>query len=162
MSFSPQSKVWIYQSDRPFTEDEARSIQNTLNNFTSQWKAHGHQLQAKAEILYNLFIVFTVDEASASATGCSIDASVRVVKEIELDHGLDMFNRFNMAYKVDDQVIVNNKEDFETLITIGKIGPKTIVFNNLVQTLGDFETKWEVPFEKSWHNKLFEHLLPGK
>jgi hypothetical protein len=162
MSFSPQSKVWIYQSNRPFSENETRSIQNTLTNFTSQWKAHGHQLQAKAEILYNLFIVFTVDEASASTTGCSIDASVRVVKEIELDHGLDMFNRFNMAYKVDDQVIVNNKEDFETLISIGKVGPKTIVFNNLVQTLGDFETKWEVPFEKSWHNKLFEHLLPAK
>jgi hypothetical protein len=159
MSFSPQSKVWIYQSDRPFSTTEAQSIQHKLNDFTSQWKAHGHQLQAKAEILYDLFIVFTVDEAAASATGCSIDASVRIVKEIELDHTLDMFNRFNMAYKVGEQVVVNSREDFETLISIGKVGPKTIVFNNLVQNLGDFEQKWEVPFEQSWHSKLFGHLL---
>jgi len=159
MSFSPQSKIWIYQSDREFTEQEVSAIQQELNAFTGQWKAHGHQLQAKAEILYNYFIVFTVDEASAGATGCSIDASVRVVKGIELKFKVDLFNRFNMAYKVDDKVVVVNKEDFETLISIKKVTPETIVFNNMVTTLADFETKWEVPFNESWHNKVFSDLL---
>ena len=159
MSFSPQSKVWIYQSDREFTNQEVNVIQQELNDFTAQWKAHGHQLQAKAEILYNYFIVFTVDEASAGTTGCSIDASVRVIKTIEQAHGVDLFNRFNMAYKVDDKVVVVNKEDFETLISIKNITSDSIVFNNLVQTLEDFETKWEVPFKNSWHNKVFADLL---
>lgn len=159
MSFSPQSKVWVYQSDREFTGQEVASIQQQLNAFTEQWKAHGHQLNAKAEVIYNFFIVFTVDEASAGVTGCSIDASVRVIKEIEQTYQVDLFNRFNMAYKIDGKVIVNNKEDFETLINIKKIGPKTIVFNNLVQNLEEFQNKWEVPFEKSWHSTLFAHLL---
>ena len=159
MSFSPQSKVWIYQSDREFSTDEQQAIQLQLNDFTSQWKAHGHQLQAKAEILYNYFIVFIVDEASAGTTGCSIDASVRVIKGIEQEYSVDLFNRFNMAYKVDDKVVVLNKEDFETLISIKKITRDSIVFNNLVQTLEDFENKWEVPLRESWHNKVFADLL---
>lgn len=159
MSFSPQSKVWIYQGDREFTETEMTAIRGQLNDFTSQWKAHGHQLQAKAEILYNYFIVFIVDEATAGATGCSIDASVRIVKGFEKEYGIDLFNRFNMAYKVNDKVVVVNKEDFETLISIKKVTPETIVFNNMVQTLADFETKWEVPFRESWHNKVFADLL---
>ncbi|MCX2479061.1 ABC transporter ATPase [Pedobacter sp. MC2016-15] len=159
MSFSPQSKVWIYQGDRPFTETEMTSIRAQLDDFTSQWKAHGHQLQAKAEILYNYFIVFIVDEATAGTTGCSIDASVRIIKGFEQEYGIDLFNRFNMAYKVDDKVVVVNKEDFETLISINKVNRDTIVFNNLVQTLADFETKWEVPFKDSWHNKVFADLL---
>lgn len=159
MSFSPQSKVWIYQGDREFTNQEATAIQQQLNGFTAQWKAHGHQLQAKTEILYNYFIVFTVDEATAGTTGCSIDASVRIIKDIEQEFGIDLFNRFNMAYKVNDKVVVVNKEDFETLISIKKVTPDTIVFNNLVQTLADFETRWEVPFKDSWHNKLFSDLL---
>ncbi len=159
MSFSPQSKVWVYQSDRKFSAAEVETIQQQLNDFTAQWKAHGHQLMAKAEVLYNYFIIFIVDEASAKATGCSIDASVRVVKEIEQTYHVDLFNRFNMAYKANDQVVVSNKEDFETLISIGKVGPGTIVFNNLVQNLGEFETKWEVPFENSWHSTIFAHLL---
>jgi len=159
MSFSPQSKIWIYQGDREFTKQEADTIQQQLDGFTTQWKAHGHQLQAKAEILYNYFIVFTVDETTAGTTGCSIDASVRIMKGIEQEFGIDLFNRFNMAYKVDDKVVVVNKEDFETLISIKKVTPDTIVFNNLVQTLADFETKWEVPFKDSWHMKLFADLL---
>lgn len=159
MSFSPQSKVWIYQSDRRFSNQEVAAIQQQLNDFTAQWKAHGHQLEAKAEILYNYFIVFIVDEATAGTTGCSIDASVRIIKGIEAEYSVDLFNRFNIAYKVDDKVVVINKEDFETLISIKKITPESIVFNNLVQTLADFETKWEVKFKDSWHNKVFADLL---
>ncbi|MCD0488241.1 ABC transporter ATPase [Pedobacter sp. MC2016-14] len=159
MSFSAQSKVWVYQSDREFTDSEVNEIQQLLNNFTSQWKAHGHQLVAKAEVFYNFFIVLTVDEASANTTGCSVDASVRVIKEIEQTYGVDLFNRFNMAYKVNEKVVVVNKEDFETLISIGKVGPGTIVFNNLVQNLDELENKWEVSFENSWHSTIFGHLL---
>jgi hypothetical protein len=159
MSFSPQSKVWVYQSDRKFSAAEVETIQQQLNDFTAQWKAHGRQLMAKAEVLHDYFIVFIVDEASANATGCSIDASVRVVKEIEQSYNVDLFNRFNMAYKLEDQIVVTSKEDFETLISIGKVGPGTIVFNNMVQNLAEFETKWEVPFENSWHSTVFAHLL---
>jgi hypothetical protein len=159
MSFSPQSRVWVYQSNRALTDEEVQVIQQKLSNFTEQWKAHGHQLAAKAEILYNFFIVLIVDEASANVTGCSIDSSVRIMKEIEQVYNIDLFNRFNIAYKVGDKVVVTNKEDFETLVNIKSVGPQTIVFNNLVQTLEEFETKWEVPFEQSWHSKVFAHLL---
>lgn len=159
MSFSPQSKVWIYQSNRAFTNDEVPAIQQKLNDFTAQWAAHGHKLKAEARIFHQFFIVFIVDETSAGVTGCSIDASVRVIKEIEQLYNVDLFDRFNIAYKIDDKVIVTNKEDFETLVNIKTVGPKTIVFNNLVRTLEEFESKWEIPFENSWHSKVFAHLL---
>ncbi|WP_432713991.1 ABC transporter ATPase [Pedobacter sp.] len=159
MSFSAKSRVWVYQSDREFTGAEVEAIQHQLDIFTEQWKAHGHQLDAVAKVLYNFFIVFIVDENSANVTGCSIDSSVRIIKELEQTYHVDLLNRFNMGYKVGDKVVVTNKEDFETLINIKKIGPKTIVFNNMVQTLEEFENKWEVPFEKSWHNSVFAHLL---
>ena len=159
MNFSPQSKVWIYQSNRQFTAAEVSEIQQKLDAFTAQWKAHGHQLKAKGEIYYNFFIVLTVDQDTASATGCSIDSSVRLIKEIETAYSVDLFDRFNMAYKIDGEVHVVTKEDFETLITIKKITPQTIVFNNLVQTLAEFEQKWEVPLEESWHKMIFDEQL---
>jgi len=159
MIFSPQSKVWIYQSNRRFTDQESAEIQNILNDFVVQWTAHGHQLKAKAEVFHQYFIVLTVDQDVANATGCSIDASVRVIKDIESKFRLDLFDRFNMAYKIDDDVHVATKEDFETLISIKKIGLDTIVFNNLVQTLEDFEQKWEVPLQDSWHKNIFAEQL---
>ena len=56
MSFSPQSKIWIYQSNRKFTTEEAEGIQQKLSDFIAQWQAHGQQLNAKAEIIYQFFI----------------------------------------------------------------------------------------------------------
>ncbi len=159
MSFSPQSRVWIYQSDRKFTSNEENEILNKLATFTNQWKAHGNELLAKAEIRYGFFIILTVDESQAGVTGCSIDSSVRLIKEIEQEYHVDLFNRFNMAYKVNGEVVVNSKEDFETLVNIKQITPETIVFNNMVQNLAELETKWEVLFQNSWHSTVFAHLL---
>lgn len=159
MSFSPQSRVWIYQSDRKFSSAEENQILNKLAAFTNQWKAHGNELLAKAEIRYGFFIILTVDETQAGVTGCSIDSSVRLIKEIENEYHVDLFNRFNIAYRVDDEVKVQGKEDFETLVNIKQVTPETIVFNNMVQTLADLDAKWEVPFKNSWHSSVFAHLL---
>ena len=159
MSFSPQSRVWVYQSDRKFTSVEESEISNKLAAFTNQWKAHGNELLAKAEIRYGFFIILTVDESQAGVTGCSIDSSVRLIKEIEQEYHVDLFNRFNIAYKVNGEVVVNSKEDFETLVNIKQVTPETIVFNNMVQNLAELESKWEVPFQNSWHSTVFAHLL---
>ena len=159
MSFSPQSRVWVYQSDRKFTSTEESEILNKLAAFTNQWKAHGNELLAKAEIRYGFFIILTVDESQAGVTGCSIDSSVRFIKEIEQEYHVELFNRFNIAYKVNGEVVVNSKEDFETLVNIKQVTPETIVFNNMVQNLAELESKWEVPFQNSWHSTVFAHLL---
>ncbi|QDW23672.1 ABC transporter ATPase [Pedobacter sp. KBS0701] len=159
MSFSPQSRVWIYQSDRKFTSTEETEILNKLAAFTNQWKAHGNELLAKAEVRYGFFIILTVDESQTGVTGCSIDSSVRLIKEIEQEYHVDLFNRFNIAYKVNGEVVVNSKEDFETLVNIKQVTPETIVFNNMVQNLAELESKWEVPFQNSWHSSVFAHLL---
>ncbi|RYD72941.1 MAG: ABC transporter ATPase [Sphingobacteriales bacterium] len=159
MIFSPQSRVWIYQSNRKFTSAEEAEILAKLEAFTGQWKAHGNELMAKAEIRYGYFIILTVDESQANVTGCSIDSSVRIIKDVEQTYNVDLFNRFNIAYKIDDEVHVQGKEDFETLVNIKNITPETIVFNNMVQTLNELETKWEVPLKNSWHSTVFAHLL---
>ncbi|PWS26516.1 ABC transporter ATPase [Pedobacter yonginense] len=159
MSFSPQSRVWIYQSNRKFSSVEQAEILKKLEAFTNQWKAHGNELLAKAEIRYGYFIILTVDERQANVTGCSIDSSVRLIKEIEQEYHVDLFNRFNIAYKVNDDVVVNGKEDFETLVNIKQVTTDTIVFNNMVQTLEELNTKWEIPFKNSWHSTVFAHLL---
>ncbi|MCZ4221967.1 ABC transporter ATPase [Pedobacter rhodius] len=159
MIFSPQSRIWIYQSNRKFTSIEETEILKKLEAFTGQWKAHGNELMAKAEIRYGYFIILTVDESQANVTGCSIDSSVRIIKDIEQVYNVDLFNRFNIAYKIDGEVHVQSKEDFETLVNIKNITPETIVFNNMVQNQQELETKWEVPFKNSWHSTVFAHLL---
>ena len=159
MEISKKSRVWIYQSNRPFTLLEENRIKEILHGFIAQWEAHGNKLTAAAEIRYNRFIFLIVDEEQAGATGCSIDKSVNLFKGIEHELNVNLFDRFNIAYRDAEGIKSCNREEFEKLITAGKVDQNTIVFNNLVQTLAEVETNWEVPFKSSWHEKVFGNLL---
>ena len=35
------------------------------------------------------------------------------------------------------------------------VSENTIVFNNLLNTLGEWQDFWEVPASESWHNRFF-------
>lgn len=155
MKYLENTKLWIYQADRKFTPTEILNISNLLGEFTSTWQAHGQNLSAGFEIRYSLFIILWVDENLANASGCSIDSSVRIIKEIEQKYGVDLFNRFNMAWKEEGKVNVAKRQEFEQMVLEGTIQNETIVFNNMVTSGVDFENKWEVTFSESWHAKVF-------
>jgi len=159
MQFSQNSRVWVYQSDKQLNDADVIKLQIMLDNFTTGWTAHNNQLKAKAEIRYNRFIVLIVDESQAGASGCSIDKSVRFMKDIEQQFGINLFDRFNLAYRSDEEILSVPRHTFEGLISNKTIGTNTIVFNNMVQNLTELETKWEVPFKDSWHIQLFSSLL---
>ncbi len=151
---SPSSKVWIYQADREFNEVEAAQIQLQGLQFIENWTAHDNPLLAGFSLLYNRFLLFVVDEESTGASGCSIDKSIHLIRKFENDFNVSLLNRLNVAYKVDDKIYSTSKAEFEDLLKDGKINEKTIVFNNMVLNLGEFNAKWEGSIENSWHKQL--------
>ena len=159
MQFSENSRVWIYQSDRKLTDTEVQQVLQHLNDFTTQWTAHNNQLKAKGEVRYNRFLILIVDESQAGASGCSIDKSVHFMKQIEQAFNINLFDRFNLAYREGDAVQSLPRNGFEEKLKSGEINAETIVFNNLVPTLKELQTKWEVPLKDSWHMQLFSSLV---
>jgi hypothetical protein len=159
MQFSEQSRVWIYQSDRELSDEQAKQVLDLLNLFAAEWTAHNHQLKAKAEVRYNRFLVLIVDESQAGASGCSIDKSVNFMKRLEQQFGISLFDRFNLAYRDGEKVLSAPRPEFEELLKARKINTDTIVFNNLVQNLQQLDSKWEVPIKDSWHAQLFRDML---
>lgn len=162
MQFSTNSRVWIYQSTTELTEDQTLQIQQQLNNFAQSWTAHNNALKATAVVQYNRFLILVVDENQAGASGCSIDKSVNFMKLMEKQFNINLFDRFNLAYRnADGQIVSVGRNAFEDLIKGGIITQDTIVFNNLVQTLAELESKWQVPLKDSWHKQMFGSLLPA-
>ncbi|PPL03773.1 ABC transporter ATPase [Parapedobacter indicus] len=148
-------RVWIYQAGRSLTDAESRYVLDKLEGFTSAWKAHGKPLAAKAEIRYGRFIIIMVDDGVAPPTGCSIDKSVHLLKEIERELEVTLFDRMQIAYRDNGAIHVVSRAEFEKLLEQGDITHQTVVFNNLVATYPDLETKWEVPMSESWHAQVF-------
>lgn len=159
MEFSQHSRVWIYQADKKLTGQEVQQIQQELDKFTTDWTAHNNKLKAKGEVRHNRFLILIVDESQAGASGCSIDKSVHFMKQIEQHFNINLFDRFNLAYRDGEEIISLPRHAFEDMIKQGKINTETIVYNNMVQNLTELETKWEVPFKNSWHIQLFRDLV---
>lgn len=159
MQFSENSRVWVYQSDRALSDTEVQQIQHLLDAFAQNWTAHSHELKAKAEIRYHRFLILMVDESQAGASGCSIDKSVNFIKQLEQEFGINLLDRFNLAYREGEEVLSAPRHTFEELIKQNSINSQTIVFNNMVQNLAELKSKWEVPFKDSWHMQLFGSLV---
>lgn len=149
-------RVWIYQSSRFLTDEEVAVVTDILQEFVSQWTAHGNQLAGSFEVRYHLFIILQVDEEKAMVTGCSIDKSVHLLKKIEATLGVSLFDRLNIAYRDQNMNIqIASRDEFERLVTAGIVDQRTVVFNNMVTSAEDLTDKWEVPISESWHAKVF-------
>ena len=149
------SRIWIYQSNREFSSEEVNVIKFNAKKFIENWTRHGDDLKGSFTIVYNRFIVIAVDENFANVSGCSIDASVRFIQQIQSELNVDLLNKLHIAFKTNDDVNSVSLNDFRSFIASDKITHDTIVFNNLVNTKADFESKWEVPAKESWHQRLF-------
>ena len=149
------SRIWIYQSNREFSSEEVNVITLNAKNFIENWTRHGDDLKGSFTVVYNRFVIIAVDDYFANVSGCSIDASVRFIQQIQSELNIDLLNKLHIAFKTNDDVNSVSLNDFRLFIASDKITQDTIVFNNLVNTKADFESKWEVPAKESWHQRLF-------
>ncbi|MCC4213791.1 ABC transporter ATPase [Leeuwenhoekiella parthenopeia] len=150
------SRLWIYQSDRKFTEEELPKLNQELSVFLEQWTAHGADLNAAFEIKYDRFIVIGLDQSFNAASGCSIDAQVRFIQKLEAAYEVSLLDKMNVTYIQNDRLHFKPLADFKKMAKDGAVGKNTIVFNNLVNTVEEYEEHWEVPAIESWHNRFFK------
>ena len=149
-NFNNQSKVWIYQSNRPFAINEATLINEMLQEFTANWKSHGTPVKAFAKLFFNQFIVLMADETATHVGGCSTDSSVKLIKQIEQDFKLDFFNRQTLAFIIKDKVQVLPMQQLNYALENEFINAETLYFNNTITTKKELENNWIIPIKNSW------------
>jgi hypothetical protein len=149
------AKLWVYQSSRPFTPNEKEDILQKGLLFVNNWASHGAKLAAAFEVVYDRFLVLAVDENQMKASGCSIDASVGFMKEIEKAYKVNLFDRLAIAFYKGEEIHVLPLAEFELLVDSKIVNPDTIVFNNLVSTVGEFKTHWQINAKNSWLARYF-------
>lgn len=148
------SRVWIYQSNREFTEKELEFISTKAEEFINSWTRHGDDLKGSFTIKYNQFLVLAVDESFNNVSGCSIDASVHFIQALEKELQLNLMDKMNVTFKNGNHINLVRLSDFQKFAKEHKITQETIVFNNMVATKEDFENSWEVPAKDSWHKRF--------
>jgi len=148
------SRVWVYQADREFTDKEVDEITKQLTSFVSNWKRHGDDLKASFLLKYKQFIILAVDENFNDVSGCSIDASVHIIQELQQQFNIDLLNKMNVAFKDGANINTVSLKQFKEFAKIDKINNNTLVFNNMITSKADFESVWEVEASNSWHARF--------
>ena len=148
------SRVWVYQANRKLSDAEVAEIKEKTEEFLTKWTAHGATLEAGLELKYNRFIIIGLNQAKASASGCSIDASVHFIQSLQEKFDIDLLDKMNVTFYSGDYIAYKPLPEFRKMAKDKSVSKNTIVFNNLVNTKAEYLENWEVPANESWHSSF--------
>ena len=143
-------RVIIYPASRSFSPKESKVITEKLYDFLATWAAHGKPLSSSFKIEKNQFIVVCVDEEKEAASGCSIDALGQIMREIDAEFNLGLFDRMKATFVENGETKTMKLQDFRKGLKEGTIPHDIEVFdfskNSYVAFLSDFL----LPLKRSW------------
>ena len=149
------SRVWIYPSHRKFTPEELPQITEALTAFIERWTAHNEALEASFEIRYDRFIVIGLNQEKVAASGCSIDASVHFIQQLEKEFDLMLLDKLNVDFWQGKVLQHKSIPDFKAMVKARSVASSTIVFNHLVASKGEYIDSWEIEAHSSWQRRFF-------
>ena len=153
----PTARVWIYQASRPLSEVEVAAAQPALARFAEEWTSHGRTLHAAVEFRHRQFLVVGLDEGGAGggASGCSIDASVRFVAQLEQQLGVELLEKSQLAFLRGGEVHLLSRGELKAAVAAGTVQPNTLYFDNTLATKGELATQWPRPAGQTWLARYF-------
>lgn len=150
----PESRVWIYQTNRELTESEKSEINGYLRQSVETWAAHGVPLKGSFKIESDRIVVVAADESFNNPSGCSIDASTHWFKDLGQALNIDFFDR-SQAYLEGEELkffpVLQGKKYVES----GVITADTILINNMVTDLTAYHQKRKVKASDSHLKRFF-------
>lgn len=154
IALDASSKVWVYHASKVIPEEKIPEIKQHISDFVGRWVSHDDALKAYGNIFHNRFLCLFVDETQAGASGCSIDGSVRFIKNLGVHYDVDFFDRMIFSYIDNNEVFTVKRPELKALYSEGKISDTTLFFDALVKNKEQFISNWLVPLEDSWMKRM--------
>ena len=148
-TMNPASRMWFYGLAQPLNRAQSEELVQLMDEFTSQWKAHGAQLAAAYRWINHQFLIIAVDEGQQQATGCSIDKSVHLLQEFGAKHGVDFFNRMLVHAQTGEGFTSYSTASLKAAIAEGSVHENTPVLHTTASTLGESGSGL-IPLKESW------------
>ena len=149
------ARVWVFPADRSLEEPERTELLSAVDDFLEGWNAHGTPLRGARDLRHDRFLIVGVDEAAAPPSGCSIDALVRVFKQMAPELGVELLDRSPIWFRREERIRSVDRAEFRRLAEKGEVGPGTVVFDPSVTRLEEVRSgKWERRADEGWHETL--------
>ena len=154
-SLPDSARVWVFASDRELTGAAADTLLAAVDQFLSQWKAHGMPLSCAREWRDDRFLAIGVDVEAEHASGCSIDGLFRTLQQLERTIGSRLVGGGRVFYRVGAEIRAATRDEFIEQIKRGEVGGRTPVFDTSLTGAKAWRTVFEQPAETGWTASYF-------
>jgi hypothetical protein len=156
------ARVWVFAATDRLTGDRATRLLRAVDDYLATWRAHGEPLKCARDWREDRFLAIGVDQSSAGASGCSIDALFRILQDLQSGIGTSLLGGARVFYRDDaGGVRVSDRHAFGSLAATGEVQGNTPVFDTTVTTAVAWRRDFERPLRESWHRDLADFPARG-
>jgi len=149
------ARVWVFASDHELTGAAADTLLAAVDQFLSEWKAHGFPLRCAREWRDDRFLAIGVDVEAENASGCSIDGLFRTLEQLERTIGSRLVGGGRVFYRVGSEIRAATRDEFIERIKRGEVRGETPVFDTSVTGARAWRTDFEQRAASGWTAPYF-------
>lgn len=151
------ARVWCFGAEPEPGPRETAHLLDSMQEFVERWTAHRQELNAGVTWLHQRFLLVGLDESRTGASGCSIDALMRHLTELERETGVGLTDASPVWFRDGEGRIRSvTRAEFREFARTGAVGGDTPVFDLTESVLGSIRATGglERPAAVSWHARL--------
>lgn len=149
-AFDDQSRIWLFQLDRPLSDEVCNLIYNDVKTYVDSWQSHGDKVQATTAVIANRFILLLADERNTSVGGCSTDVMMRFIQHLQAEYKVNLLDRFLVYYIDGEEILSANMHVLLQKIRNEELPADILIFDALITTKSEFDSNWVKPLNQSW------------
>jgi hypothetical protein len=155
-SLPDEARVWCFAAEPEPGPRETARILDAMHEFVDQWTAHRENLSGAVDWWHQRFLLVGLDETRIGASGCSIDALMARLAELESELGILLTESSPVWYRdADDRIRSVPRDEFRRLAGVGAVGPETRVFDLTVKDMAAARaSRLERRAAETWHARL--------
>ena len=154
-SLPDDSRLWVFGSAEELSQESERVLLAAVDDYLSDWRAHTSPLTAARDWRDSRFLAIAVDQRDENASGCSLDALFRVLRETESRIGASLLDNSRVYFRGrDGSVHTTDRAGFTDLAQSGAIDSDSMVFDLSVPTVVEWRDRFETAAANAWHRAL--------
>lgn len=150
-----EARAWVYAASRPLSDEEQKVLKENLTSFCNDWTSHGVPVRSSWLIRENQFVILIAEEGPS---GCSIDSSVRMLKQAGAALGLDFFDR-RVPFRIGNNIELVALPDLSSFLQKQPNAGQLLTVNTLADKKNVIEKDWLIPVSRSWLSRYLTDRL---
>ena len=145
--FSPESKLWVFQSDR---EVNGEALLSELTSFFASWKTHGRKVESACSVIEGRFLLVVVNEGSYAVSGCAIDELTKTIRKLGEESNVNLLDRAGFYCVASRGLSYVKFSAFKELYEQGVLEDDTEFYDASISVNRDLAKRWVSKIGDSW------------